>query len=123
MKKTIGFALLVLTTFSLKAQKATFVNDTARYSGRTFVVGDTVTLGYGSKGDKNFAFISIGSALTGVTDLDKAWAKNEAVIDKIYIQRKTVFIRAKLTDKTVNALGGNKLFFDLEAALDNKEIK
>jgi hypothetical protein len=31
--------------------------------------------------------------------------------------------RAKLTDKTVNMVGGNKLFIDLEGAIGNKEIK
>ena len=88
-----------------------------------YAVGDTINLGYGSQANKNFAFIQIGSMMTGVTDLDKGWSKAEAIIDKIYKKGKTVFFRAKLIDKTVNAIGGNKLFIDLEGAIDNKELK
>jgi hypothetical protein len=120
---TILTMLLTTTFFSSTAQKASFENDTARYEGRTFVAGDTITLGYGSKSNKDFAFIGIGSAMGGLTDLKSSWSKSEAVIDKIYVQRNKVYLRAKLTDKTVNALGGNKLFIDLEGSIDNKELR
>ena len=120
MKKLLFSIVLLLIVFSLKAQKATFQNDTARYNGKTFVVNDTITLGYGSQANKNFAFIMIGSGMSA-TELDKKWAKNYAVIDKIYLgMGKSIMIRAKLVDKTVNLIGGNKLFINLEAAVDNK---
>ena len=124
MKKILfSIVVLLLFAFSLDAQKASFKNDTAKYNGRTFVVSDTLTLGYGSQANKNFAFITIGSSITGVTDLDKQWAKNNAVIDKIYKgMGQSIIIRAKLVDKTVNLIGGNKLFINMEAAIDNKEI-
>ena len=123
MKSIILFAAFLATSLTMMAQRATSANDTARYMDRSFAVGDTILLGYGSKADKDFAFISMGSIMTGVKDLNKSWSKNEAVIDKVYTMRKTVYLRAKLTDKTVNMVGGNKLFIDLEGAIDNKEIK
>ena len=123
MKKLLFSIGLLLIAFSIKAQKATIQNDTARYNGRTFVVNDTITLGYGSKENKDFAFIQIGSGLSGVRYLQAQWAKNYAVIDKIYKgMGQSIIIRAKLVDKTVNLLGGNKLFINMEAAIDNKEI-
>jgi len=122
MKKTlVSILVLLLITFSLKAQRATFQNDTVKYNERIFAVNDTISLGYGSKADKNFAFIRIGSGISA-TELDKNWAKNDAIIERIYLQGRTIYIRAKLLDKTVNLLGGNKLFINIEAAIDNKEI-
>lgn len=53
----------------------------------------------------------------GVIYLNKNWSKAEAIIDKIYKKGKTVYFRAKIIDKTVNAVGGNKLFIDLEEIL------
>lgn len=100
-----------------------FSKDTIKYQGRTYAVGDTITLGYGSKSNKDFAFITIGGLLTGVEDLGRHWAKNEAVIEKVYKNNKQTYMKAKLVDKTINAIGGNKLYVDLEGAVDNKEIK
>jgi len=113
--------MLLFTILTLEAQKATIKNDTAKYNGRNFTLNDTIMLGYGSKSDKSFAFIQIGSALQ-VRDLNAGWAKNNAVIEKVSIQGNSVILRAKLTDKTVNLIGGNKLFINLEAAIDNKEL-
>jgi hypothetical protein len=107
--------------YSYSQSAAKVENDTAKYDGKTFAVSDTITLGYGSKSDKDFAFIRIGSALE-VNDLGKVFSKNDAVIDKIYKSGKRIFMRAKLTNKTVNLIGGNKLFIDLEGAIDNKEL-
>ncbi|MBC7588865.1 MAG: hypothetical protein H7178_10970 [Chitinophagaceae bacterium] len=123
MKKMILILIMAVMAISANAQHAKVDNDTAKYENRTYALSDTITLGYGSKPDKSFGFISIGSAFTGVTDLDKGWSKFEAVIDKVYTKGKKVYLRAKLVDKTVNALGGNKLFIDLEGAIDNKELK
>lgn len=55
-----------------------------------------------------------------MSDLQKEYSKNEAVIDKVYKKEKSVFLRAKITDKMVNIMGGNRLFIDLEGAIDNK---
>jgi hypothetical protein len=123
MKRIVLCTILLTFCFFSKAQRATLENDVASYEGKTYAKKDTITLGYGSKSDKDFAFIQIGSAMGGLTDLLKGWAKHEAVIDKVYKTGKTIYLRAKLIDKGVNALGGNKLFIDLEGAVDNKEIK
>ena len=118
MKKTINLLLLMLALFNAKAQRATFKNDTARYNGIAYVVGDTLKLAAGSQPDKSFAFISMGAAQT---ELDKSMANTVAVIEKIYISRKTVYMNAKLIGKAIN--GDSKVLVDLEAAVDNKEIK
>ena len=124
MKKIFTIALLALSAFSVKAQKrASLINDTARYNGISYTTGDTLRLEYGSQPDKSFAFISFASSSTGSTDLDKSRAKSKAVIEKIYVQRKTVYINAKLIDKEITAGSNSKLLIDLEAAVDNKEIK
>jgi hypothetical protein len=122
MKKNLLLVAFMAMSQIMTAQRATLVNDTARYMERSFAVGDTLLLGYGSKADKGFGFISMGSAMTGVTDLTKNWSKYEAVIEKVYTRGKTIYLRAKIIDKTVNLVGGNKLFIDLEGAIDNKEL-
>ena len=115
--------ILLFITSTAYGQKATLSKDAATYQDISYKVGDTVHLGYGSNSNKNFAFIQIGSVMTGVADLDKAWAKADAVINKIYKTQGTIFLRAKLIDKTVNAMGGNRLFINLEGAIDNKELR
>lgn len=117
--KTIILILLITISNSLFAQSATLSNDTAKYQNKSFAVGDTLYLGYGSSENKGFSYIQIGSGLGGVQDLQKAWSKSTAVIDKIYINRKKVYLRAKFID---NLAFGNKLFIDLEGAIDNKEL-
>lgn len=116
------FTILIALPLAALSQKAVIENDTAKYNGRNFHKGDTLTLGYGSKGNKDFAYVSIGGALTGVTDLEKGWAKSQAIIDKVYKTDGTVYVRAKLISSTANLLGGNKLFINIEAAVDNKEL-
>jgi hypothetical protein len=123
MKKLLLLIFGMTLLLEVNAQRATFQNDTAKYNGKTFIVSDTLTLGYGSKANRDFAFITQGSVLSSFTDLDKKWAKSYAVIDKIYKGAgQSIMIRAKLIDKYVNLLGGNKLFINLDAAIDNKEI-
>ena len=103
-------------------KRATVVEDTAFYMGSRYAVGDTITLGYGSKSNKGFAFIAIGGMFSGVTDLEAGWAKYDARIEKVYTKSRQVYMKAKLLDKTVNAVGGNKLWITLEGAIDNKEM-
>ncbi len=123
MKNYLLFiGILLMHIIPTNAQNAVIRNDTATYNDRAYTVGDTITLGYGSQANKNFAFIMMGSVLN-TEDLDKGFANYEAVIEKLYLQGKTVFVRAKVIDPIVNIIGGNKLFINLQAAIDNKEIK
>jgi len=98
-------------------KRATVVEDTAFYLGSKYAVGDTITLGYGSKSNKAFAFVSIGGAFTGVTDLESGWSKSDVVINKVYKNGNTVYVRCKL-----KGVGPNKVFINLEGAIDNKEL-
>jgi len=115
-------AMLSFISYTSKAQNATIENGVATYLSKNYAVGDTINLGYGTLPNKSFAYIYIGSAMAGTTELERNWAKAEAIIDKVYKSGKTVMLRAKLIDKTVNALGGNKLFINLDSAIDNKEL-
>lgn len=119
----IAFTILALSSvFTSFAQHPTFVNDTAKYNGKSYVVGDTITLGYGSKPDKSFAFISMGSLMTGASFLGSNCSKEEAIINRINQSGNKVAFRAKFINYPKNPFGGNSLFIDIEGAIDNKEL-
>jgi hypothetical protein len=104
----------------VNAQKATISNDTAYYLNHSYYIGDTIQLAYGSGTDKDFAFVLFGGDMQGYKPLKSEHSKNSLVIDKVYTRKGKVTIRAK--DIDYNA-GINKLFIDLEGAIDNKELK
>lgn len=115
-----------LIFFALSAycqSPATFKNDTATYSGRTFAAGDTVRLGYGSKSDKFFAFITMGNTLGGFNDCDKAFARYDAIVQTIGKAGNTISMKCKIISPKGGVLPMVKLIIDLEGAIDNKELK
>lgn len=124
MKKYILILITVIVScHSYSQSPAAIVKDTAIYLGHRFALNDTITVGYGSKADKGFAFCKMGSDLAGYNDLMKEFSRYDAVIDKIKKVGRIVYIRAKFTEKNLNILGGNKLLVDLEGAIDNKELR
>lgn len=96
-------------------------NDTLYYANQKYYVGEEIKLSYGSSSTKAFAFVQIGTALSGLTPLEASRAKSAIKIDKIYKQAGKYYIRGKLID--AGAMMGNKIFIDVEGAVDNKEIK
>lgn len=119
MKKILSILFFALILFNANAQdRATIDGDTARYLGKSYVVGDTIQLGYGSKSNKDFAFIQMGTLMSGVSDMDKGFAKSDVIILSVYKVRKQIYLKAK-----VPGTMGNKAFIDLEGAVDNKEIR
>lgn len=118
MKKYLVITLLFLWTNSDAQSK--IVEDTLFYSDRKFVVGDTLQLWYGSAANKDFAFVYIGSGLSGVNLAPAAWSKSMVKIDKVYKTQGKYYARGKVLDA---ALLGSKLFIDIEGAVDNKELK
>ncbi len=122
MKSILLSALIFCSSTIIAQRSATYENGKAIYNGKTYAVGDTIQLGYGSNPNKSFSFVHIGSAIQGMSALNSAWSKYPATIEKVIKNGKTIGLKAKLVNKNVNALGGNKLWIDLEGAIDNKEI-
>lgn len=113
----LAFSLLTINCF---AQRPALDKDTLSYIGKRYIVGDTVTLAYGSDPNKKFAFIQIGSALLGLSALEKGYAKQSLVLDKVYKQGGKFYMRGKLIE---GSMPGYKIFIDVEGAIDNKELK
>jgi hypothetical protein len=119
MKKII---LLIIVLSALKANsQSSIVNDTLIYQSLKFTPGDTIQLWYGSGNGKNFAFVYVGSGMTGVTLAQAGWSKSLMKIDKVYVSRGKNFMRGRIIN--AGAMFGNKLFIDVEGAVDNNEIK
>lgn len=123
MKKVIAIITCSILAYSSNAQRAVFRNNEASYNGTSYKVGDTLTLIKGSQSDKSFAFIGAGNRQTGMFDLDASFAKEQMVIEKIFIQRKSVYMDARLLNKTVGTPATNKVLVDFEPAIDNGEMK
>lgn len=121
--KKITLIVFLFVAITANAQHAKIENDTAYYGNSKFAKGDTVHLGYGSDSKKDFVFVLIGSGMTGLTPLQSSWAKKDVQIDKIYKSMGKIFLRGIMLDaKGLRALGGNKIFIDIEGSIDNKEL-
>jgi hypothetical protein len=120
----IPIALLIFLAEESYAQsRAVFKSDTARYAGRVFYSGGSVDLWYGSSNDKSFAFVFMGSGWTGLYPLRATYGKHRVLLDKVYEMQGKVYARGVLVDAPeVRAMGGNKIFIDIEGAVDNKEL-
>jgi len=121
---TYVIVLLFGTGSVTKAQaRAEMKADTVYYQGAKIYRGGKVDLWYGSKQNKDFAFVFMGSGLQGLTPLAAGWSKQSVLIDKVYKSFGKLFCRGVLVDAPeVRAMGGNKIFIDIEGAMDNKEI-
>jgi hypothetical protein len=122
MKYLIVALLFSFNPFLIWAQRATFSNDTLKYKDRHFTVGDTVNVAYGSGQDGRFVFLSMGSGIGGTSALESQFSKSQLKIDKIYKNSSGIFVRSKVLNSNVGVLGGNKVFIQIEGALDKKEI-
>lgn len=119
MKYTI-LCLAIFYAASATAQHASLNNDTVAYNGKKYCVGDTVHLGYGSAGDKDFAFVQMGGALMGLHKLDRRFSKADVVITKTLTRGGKVFLRGKATE---GMPPGYNVFIEVEGAVDNKEVR
>lgn len=117
--KGLLFLVMLLPAFAI-AQKATMTGDTLFYQGKKVTVGDTVSLGYGSKPNKDFAFVYIGTAMGGMDPLSSARYKLSMVVIKVYKSYGKLLFRAKPIE--AGPMYGMKVVVDLEGAVDNKEL-
>lgn len=116
----ILFHVELIFSVNLQAQdRAVIKNDTVYYQGSKLFVNQPLRLAYGSNSTKDFAFVYIGTALT-LTPADARWAKQDILIEKITAKANKIMVRAKIIGN--GPMLGNKIYFDVEAAIDNKEI-
>lgn len=120
--KAIFTITIILIGQVVFGQKATLVNDTLTYIGKHYVVGDTINVSYGSGNNGQFVFVYMGSGLGGITPLQANFSKSAVKVDKIYKSGGRLLIRGKVLDSNVNMLGGNKVFIEIEGAIDKKEV-
>ena len=126
---TILTSLLLLSFFT-PAQKAKFNENSVSYSGKTYKIGDTIHLGYGSGNNKEFAFVSYGKSLGGVNlpgfyhHADANWSKADVEIIKLYNSNGVIWAKCdpKNRGSSLGSVLGNKIYINIEAAVDNKEI-
>jgi hypothetical protein len=102
------------------AQRPTIDKEVITYKEKTYKVGDTLHLGYGSANDKTFAFIHMGSGLGGFSPLGANWAKSDIVIDKVYKMQNKFMVRGKILEASTF---GAKVIINIEGAIDNGELK
>jgi hypothetical protein len=119
MKYTIFF-LSMLCALSATAQHASIDKDTVSYNGKKYCIGDTVHLGYGSGGNKDFAFVQMGGALMGLHKLDRRFSKADVVVTKTLTRGGKIFLRGKATE---GMPPGYNVFIEVEGAVDNKEVR
>ena len=124
MKKITLFSVLLFTVSIGFSQTIKFEQDTISYGAYKVFVDKEVQLFYGSSPKKEFIFVSIGSVLSGVTPLASTWSKRVVKIDKVYKQSGKLYARGFLLDAPgLRLVGGNKIFIEVEGAIDNKEVK
>lgn len=109
---------MVVCSTAAFSQHAEIKNDTAYYGKAMFYEGKEVTLGYGSGDNKKFAFVAYGSKLQ-TWNAGSDYAKRDFVVTEIYKQKNKVFLKMQQKEKGFNP---QKVFVDLEGAIDNKEI-
>ena len=120
MKKQIflSFILILISLFGKSQVK--FENDTLTYNEGKYWVGKDIQLWYGSKSDKNFAFVFVGSGMLGMDYVNTSASKKFLRIDKIDKRNGKYYIRANFIE---NPIPVGRIFIDIEGATDNKEIK
>jgi hypothetical protein len=109
--------IIVFAGFGVQAQdRAVVKGDTIYYAGIKFYKGKVITLGYGSKADKGFAFIWQGSGFAVGPNAPASYSKTEAEVNKFQKGAGKNYIKAKVVGM------GSAITIDLEGAVDNKEV-
>jgi hypothetical protein len=113
--------LFFLTIFALQAQdKPVMKNDTLYYQDQKIHINKPIRLGYGSSATKDFAFVYFGTGLTGMTKAPSHFNKSDLLVEKIKMKGNKYWITCKLLG--MGPMLGNKIMFDLEGAVDFKEV-
>jgi len=116
--KTLLFLLIPIFTYS--QDRPIQKNDTVYYKDKKFYLNQPLRLGYGSSATKDFAFVYFGTALM-LSPAPAGWAKQDILIDKITVKQNKFWVRAVIVG--MGPMLGNKIQFNIEMAVDNKEIE
>jgi hypothetical protein len=128
--KIIIFFIAILFGVSANAQKATLTDDIVTYLSKQYKAGDIIHLGYGSGNNKQFSFVNYGKSISGISipglyhHADANWSKADVQVEKVYKTSGTIWLKCKPIDKgsAAGSIIGNKIFINIEGAVDNKEI-
>lgn len=120
----------ILFSVNIKAQKASLTDDVATYLGKSYKTGDIIHLAYGSGNNKEFAFVNYGKSVGGINlpglyhHANTNWSKAELEILKVYKTSGVLWLKCKPMnmESSIGSVLGNKIFINLEGAVDNKEI-
>ena len=128
--RTLLFFSILFFSLSAVAQKASFNENSVSYLGKTYKVGDVIHLGYGSVNNKDFAFVNYGKSIGGVNlpglyhHADADWSKADVEIIKLYTNKGVIWAKCSPVNRgsAIGSALGNKIYINIEAAADNKEI-
>lgn len=115
MKKLPLLIGLMISIAARAQDKAVLQNDTIYYHSLKFYVGDTIQLGSGSSPNNSFGFIHVKAGFGNTANASASWSKAQVVITKVYRQSEKCFAMARSDKK-------DKLYVDIEGAVDHKEI-
>lgn len=113
--------LFFALTFSIKGtaqDTAELRGDTIHYGNSKFYVGQIVRLGYGSNGDKSFAFAVLAQGFYKGFHLDASWAKTEILITELLQKGTSIGFEAVSTGKKKI-----KIRVDVDKAIDPGELQ
>ncbi len=123
----IGGAFLLIAAIvginECQAQdKAVIENDTLKYKGHHFYLGQQITLNIGSGANKDFVFVLYGSGFTAAGAVPSGFNNWEAKIEKV---KKGAggknYIKAKLIGMPKIAV--STIVIDVVGAIDSNELK
>ncbi len=120
MKKILILLTFIASSLTTMAQSGKLENDTITYNKTKLYVGKEIHILYGSNATKDFAFIYIGSILSGQTPMTAGYSKQTIIINKLINSHNKCWIRGKIIG--LNTIGLS-VFVDVEGAIDNREIK
>ncbi|MEX8546616.1 MAG: hypothetical protein V5804_03360, partial [Mucilaginibacter sp.] len=123
MKKIILLLTLITgTTFTALAQTAKLEKDTVFYNNSKIYPKKEVQLLYGSNPNKDFAFIFIGNGwTTGIQPLSANQSKGVVSVTKVYKMQGKCYAMGTLQNTI--GLQAKRIIINIEAAIDNKEIR
>jgi len=123
MKKlNLILCLLIAGLNTASAQTAKINKDTVTYGASKIYPQKVVQLLYGSTGTKDFAYVFVGSGwTTGVHPLNADNAKGTVLITKVYKMQGKCYAIGTLQE--TQGLQAKRITINIEAAVDNKEIK
>lgn len=114
--KTLCVMLLVTACASGHAQQAVVENGRLVYNGHEFRPGQMIRLGYGSRQDKNFAFVFFSGHNQPASPLHSLYCNYECKVIKWRRYKGKYFMKARPVGRR------HRIQIDVVGAIDNQEL-